>query len=765
MANQKEHTVIDGIIDTDIIKRSLRSRKSKYISKTIKKNRLEEHQEEGWEIDKENVHSFRMKKMKPHSQIFEHRVWGLLAQLGFEYMNKDEKFKILHSKNPDVSPKQIDVFAVDQETVLIVECKSAAEIKKKTFQKDIADIKDIKKGICNNVIKHFSPLYGPGWKPKVAWLFATSKYNVSRPDLARMDEGNIVHLAEDDIEYYEKLTGLLGPVAKYQLFGKLFKGQEIPELDLAVPAIKGKAGKFKYYSFSLEPEKLLKISFILHRTDSNSAAFETYQRMVSKTRIRDIERYIDDPEGHGTGFFPNAIIININSKRPLRFDRAKSAKHSSGAQLGVLCLPKKYHSAFVIDGQHRLYGYGKSKWRSKHNIPVVAFENLPAEIQTKLFVDINHKQKSVPTNLLLTLMADFGWASSNDDEAIGAVKINLLKRLSADIQSPLYKRIIITQESKTRTRCLTLNYLRSQAINKTNFFGVIEKKRLNEKGYFTESSYEETLQKALGFLIYCFNYLQVKLPEQWGKGSDEGGFITMNLGISATIRIIDDILRFLIYNKALEPSNFTGEGLAKKVQPYLSPIVSYVDNLGIEGTKKLRGYVGGAAVDRVLREFQNAINQEYEEFLPEGFVKWKEASSGKYDNETLSNLNAIQLKIRKIAFQALRKEHGDQGWWTNGVPKKIQIQCVSKAIEEGRKEPDDNYLLLLDYQEIIDKQAKILIDFFTQPGEEQSSKKDKLKWISDINAIRNKLSHPERENASEEDRDCVKNVHRWLCVD
>jgi len=114
--------------------------------------------EEGWEIDRENVHSFRMKKMKPQGQIFEHRVWCLLAQLGFEYMNKDEKLKIPHSKNPDVSPKQIDVFAVDQESVLIVECKSD-EIKKKTFQKDIADIKDIKKGICNNVRKHFSPIF------------------------------------------------------------------------------------------------------------------------------------------------------------------------------------------------------------------------------------------------------------------------------------------------------------------------------------------------------------------------------------------------------------------------------------------------------------------------------------------------------------------------------------------------------------------------------------------------------------------------------
>jgi DNA sulfur modification protein DndB len=762
MSDSKKDVVTEGLVDADAMKRLLRDKKSRYVFKTIKKNRLTEHEEEGWEVHKKHKQSYRVKKEKPHDRFFEDRIWCLLAKLDFEHMNKDEKLKISHSDNPGVSPKQIDVLAVDRETVLVVECKSAADVRSKSFQKDIADIKDIKKGVCNTLRKRFAPTYGRDWKPKVAWLFATSNYVVSRPDCARMKEGNIVHLSEDHVEYYEKLVSLLGPVAKYQLFGILFEGQEIPELDVAVPAIKGKAGKYTYYSFAIEPDKLLKISFILHRTDSSSEAFATYQRMVSKSRIRDITRYIDDPKGDG--FFPNAVVLNIKSRRPLRFDLASAAKHTSASQLGVLYLPKEYRSAFVIDGQHRLYGYGNSKWRAKHQIPVVAFENLPQEIQTKLFVDINHKQKSVPTNLLLTLMADFHWGSSCDDEAIGAIKVNLLKRLSADPASPLHKRIIITQESKTATRCLTLNYLRGQALDKTNFFGVIEKRKLKDKGYFTGSSCDETVDKAFDFLTRCFDYLRAQLPGQWESGSDAGGFIAMNLGISAIIRVLDDIVRFLATNRGLMPTDLSSEDLAKNVLPYLDPVVSYVDALGTEGTKKLRGYVGGAAVDKVLREFENAINEKYSEFVPDpSFLKWKEASSGKYNEETERRAKEVQRKIRTVVFDLLKKQFGEGGWWIQGVPKKIQQQCAARAIEQDRKEPEDHYLVLLDYLEIIDKQSSLLIHAFTRPGEEQFSKGDKLKWFSRLNEIRNKMAHPEREPATEEDRDYVKSIHDWLC--
>ena len=43
----------------------------------------------------------------------------------------------------------------------------------------------------------------------------------------------------------------------------------------------------------------------------------------------------------------------------------------------------------------------------KTHVPVIAFENLPVEKQVDMFVNINHKQKSVSQNLLTTLRQSF----------------------------------------------------------------------------------------------------------------------------------------------------------------------------------------------------------------------------------------------------------------------------------------------------------------------------------------------------------------------
>jgi DNA sulfur modification protein DndB len=152
-----------------------------------------------------------------------------------------------------------------------------------------------------------------------------------------------------------------------------------------------------FYSFSIDPEFLLRIGYVLRRTDNDLESSEAYQRLVSKKRLQEIGDYINNG-----GYFPNAVIVNIETKgkRNLQFDPANQMDHDSETNLGILHLPKSYRSVFVIDGQHRLYGYSISKTKSHHTIPVVAFQNLPGDEQSKIFVDINHKQKSVPTSLL-----------------------------------------------------------------------------------------------------------------------------------------------------------------------------------------------------------------------------------------------------------------------------------------------------------------------------------------------------------------------------
>lgn len=68
--------------------------------------------------------------------------------------------------------------------------------------------------------------------------------------------------------------------------------------------------------------------------------------------------------------------------------------------MGILYLPDRYRSAWIIDGQHRLYGFSPidDKYLD-HNIVVVAFETLPKAEEANLFVTINHEQKVRPEAL------------------------------------------------------------------------------------------------------------------------------------------------------------------------------------------------------------------------------------------------------------------------------------------------------------------------------------------------------------------------------
>ncbi|MGK0747779.1 DGQHR domain-containing protein, partial [Yokenella regensburgei] len=86
---------------------------------------------------------------------------------------------------------------------------------------------------------------------------------------------------------------------------------------------------------------------------------------------------------------------------------------NSISKLGILHLPNIYRSAYIIDGQHRLYGYANSEYAASNTVPVVAFVDLDKKEQVKLFMDINENQKAVSKNLRTTLQADLLWESDN----------------------------------------------------------------------------------------------------------------------------------------------------------------------------------------------------------------------------------------------------------------------------------------------------------------------------------------------------------------
>ena len=97
-----------------------------YIS--VQPKQIPAMEDEGWVIDKRLKRSVRMRKPKPHDVAFEDRVWAAFAKLNFTSLNKDRTFLLEYGSSAGET-QQIDVFAADDEVVLVIECKSSEELR------------------------------------------------------------------------------------------------------------------------------------------------------------------------------------------------------------------------------------------------------------------------------------------------------------------------------------------------------------------------------------------------------------------------------------------------------------------------------------------------------------------------------------------------------------------------------------------------------------------------------------------------------------
>ncbi|WP_396156086.1 DGQHR domain-containing protein, partial [Flavobacterium macrobrachii] len=367
-------SLLGKLVNHEEANKLLKEKRSEYFFETIKPHFKDAYLQDNWIVEKEFKNSIKVKQPKSFDVAFEDEVWSLFALMGYRFLNRDRNFNLPYDKSDISQTKQIDVFAKDDETVLIIECKSSESINSRgDFKKDLESYQ----GIMDGLRKSIQTLF-PNEKLKFKFILATRNLSISDEDLERLKNIGGLHLNDENIEYFFELYTQLGKASKYQFLGNIFDGQEIPQMENKVPAVRGKMGGHTYYSFSIEPEKLLKISYVLHRNKANVNMMPTYQRLIKKSRLKSVEDFIEN----NNGYFPNSIVISIDAKN-CQFDHADTQVKSTISDVGILHLPKKYKSAYVIDGQHRLYGYSNTTYKDTNTIPVVAFVNLSREEQVK----------------------------------------------------------------------------------------------------------------------------------------------------------------------------------------------------------------------------------------------------------------------------------------------------------------------------------------------------------------------------------------------
>lgn len=756
----------ESIVSDEALSRARTLRSKTFIESKERRVALPELIEEGWEEYKsyKNNKFVGVRKNKKFDEVFEDRVWCLFAKLGFTHLNKDRYFEMSYDyQNPNIT-QQIDVFAADDETVIIVECKASETIKDGVFKKPLEAFHGQMEGLRRETQKRFP-------KAKVKFIWATNNFIISPADQAKMREWDIVHFSDAVINYYYELVKHLGTCARYQLLGNLFANQEIRNMDDKIPAIQGEMGGHKYYSFSIEPERLLKIGYVLHRNEANKNMMPTYQRLIKKKRLSDVQKFINNG-----GYFPNSLIISIDSGgKGLQFDMSGTKVEGAHSRLGVLHLPKRYRSAYIIDGQHRLYGYSDSDYATTDSIPVVAFVDLDRQEQIKLFMDINENQKAVPKTLRVTLNADMLWDSSDYNERRQALRSKIAQMFGEEETSPLMGRVVIGEDEKSSIKCITVEAIQT-ALKKCNFMTQFGKKNsIVKDGTFDVGTNQGTCDLLYPFLEACLRYVKDATVEEWERGDSNDGMLTMNRGIQAVIRVINDIVNHLVDRKEISPKMQKTEELVKQVAFYLDPLNEYLNNLTQQERKDLRGYFGGGADTRFWRAFQREIAKERSDFAPDGLREYWENEAKTYNADSMTYLREIEVWIKQTIQTALMDKYGDN-WEIKSLPKPIYKRAKSIADERNYDSITSgdgantvsvwDCVTLKECKEIVtvgSHWTELFEGILTRPEEEKISggKAARTKWIEQVESLQNKLNMPSYSVTTAE-FEFIKAVYTWI---
>ena len=708
---------------------------------------------DGWEVVRRNKNTLRIRRPKPVGQQLEDDVWSLLALAGFPEMSSGRNFTIpVSGEGTQVPPKQIDVVAVDDDTALVIECKASESPRKRSLQKELNETRALQQPIRDWI----NSLYDG--RRRVCFIYVTRNIRWSGPDRERAREHQISTMHDQQIKYYRKLAEIIGPATRHQLQADLFEGSPIEGLRASVPALRGTFGRKRFYQFAIEPERLLKLAYVSHRAKIDEEAIGTYQRLLKKNRLKDIAQHINETGG----VFPTNVVVNFRQAKALRFDQS-GPSGDDPTVLGTLHLPNTYKCAWVIDGQHRLYGFSLSEMASKGKIPVLAFDGLDPTDEVKLFVDINTKQVRVPRSLLVQLEPELRLRPDDPEQDLKSLHSELAVELSMSDESPLYGRV--ASEWDNENKPLTLTQLVA-GISGSQLVGYVRSGVLYP-GHLYDRDAQTTRERAKLTIEKYLSLFSEGAEEHWARNSSRaGGFLCTNLGISALLRLFREILDHLSYaRRDVQFQTLSPDAIVGMVSDFVSPIIHWFNAEYDSDRSRFRGRFGSGGPIIYALNLMEIIHAQYPEFNPPDLEEHIRAGSASTLTRAQQLVTEIEDSIRNVTLTVLKTKFGedDSGWWRQGVPQTVRSTAASRSETSVEGGSPDNYLDLIDYKKIAE-QTKVWRDFERHWTVDRSlrSKSDRLQWMDRLNTIRNRLYHSGRRHVTDEEVEFLETI--WAHV-
>lgn len=270
--------------------------------------------------------------------------------------------------------------------------------------------------------------------------------------------------------------------------------------EIRVECIKVSQVGLEFYVFVMNSNTLRKIAYVSRRDPTNP---QGYQRYLIAKRLKDVGEYIKKPRAT----FPNSIILNLDSNK-VRFEAAAEENR------GTMVIPREKGIAWIIDGQHRLYGFEHSEGK-EFNLLVAAYLGLSIRDQATIFKVINSTQKGVSPSLIYDLID-----LTKDAEFLDERAHEIVKALNEDNDSPWKREIKMLGVGKG---------ILSQAA----FIG--ELKRMLRDPIFEEYPAGEQIK----ILKDYFTALKELFPTAWVSKKH---VLCKTLGVAATLLIMPKVL-------------------------------------------------------------------------------------------------------------------------------------------------------------------------------------------------------------------------------
>lgn len=730
---QKEEIRTHMLHDEDALKTKFKARKDNFVRIKVLHNEVDDWATKGYIAQNSTSRKTTMIKNKEHGIQFEDDIWCMFYNLGFRILNRDENLRIQWGVNREDS-QQIDVVAVSEDAIFVVECKAAHSLTKGNFKVELNKIEQYKEGVSLAL----KQVYGEN--KRVKFIFATRNYRIGDEDKTRMLNNDIYNLNNNSYDYITNLIKSYKESVVYQFYALMFKDELINDKEYKIPALRGTMGGNKYYIFSIEPSILLKIGFVLHRTRVNDSMAPTYQRLLIPKRLKGITKFIDDG-----GYFPNSIIINFNSseKVNVRF-RKITAETDSKSEFGFLYIPNAYAFAFIIDGQHRLYGYAQSKHKESSTIPVVAFENMPSEEQLQIFMDINENQKAVSPSLRLDLVQDLYWEAGNLDSRMRALRSAIIKNLASDMNKVLFNKITIGEDISSLSlkpfdAALSKSGLIPKA-TKTQWSGDTDICIFNTNETDIDKAMHEAKEKITTFINDAY-----EVADEYMDDVCKSKFLFSNRATYAFICLLGSLHAYLIRIGRINHYSSVSER-STAIRPYIEHLSKALNDLPSEINAKLSGFMGQGADMFWLRSYQNVVNKYDPDYCPEELIEWKETQDKSIQDSGKKYKEDIKKQLRHLLFSRLEKIYGSR-WESNVAILKHDVEGrILKEYQEteGFDMADydwRDYLEISDYKDVISKHfsyAEFEEVFSIDLGLGSKTKRDKMAWLTLLNEPKGK---------------------------